>query len=199
MAAVRTRRPERIGRGGRGVAAGSRSRRRSESGSGISRGIGEVSEGFLHAAEGGVSAGARVGGEEVGEAAVGALDLGGVGVGLEVEHGDGIGAAGGEQALGREEDVGHGEELVGAREEGLRVHRALREALAADQVPRREQLPGDLQPPCRVAAAAAAGEIHLVVVWVREGRRWRTRGSSGCFDCSVGPTCQSCLRPSWRD
>ncbi|KAF0921839.1 hypothetical protein E2562_020303 [Oryza meyeriana var. granulata] len=48
-------------------------------------------------------------------------------------------------ALGREEDVYRGEEPIVAGEEELRVHRVLRQPLAADQVPCREQLPGNLQ------------------------------------------------------
>ncbi|KAF0917806.1 hypothetical protein E2562_021478 [Oryza meyeriana var. granulata] len=40
--------------------------------------------------------------------------------------------AGGEKALGREEDIGHGEELVGTGKEGLRVHRALGQPLVPD-------------------------------------------------------------------
>jgi hypothetical protein len=63
--------------------------------------------------EGGVRGGTGVtrGGHELGEAAEGALDGGGVGVGarLELEHGDRIGAAGGELTLGGEEDVSDGE------------------------------------------------------------------------------------------
>jgi len=44
--------------------------------------------------------------------------------------------------------AGHpqGEELVGAGEERVRLHRPLCEALAADEVARREELLGDLQP-----------------------------------------------------
>jgi hypothetical protein len=127
-----------------------------------------VGVGLFDGAEGGV--GARVGiarrGEEIGEAAEGPLDVCGVGVGLELEDGEGIGATGGEEALGREVDVGDGEELVGAGEERVGVHRALREALAADQVARGEELAGDLQPAGRLAAAATGGEIHVVWVWV---------------------------------
>ena len=116
--------------------------------------------------EGGVRGGTGVtrGGHELGEAAEGALDRGGVGAGLKLEHGDRIGAAGGELALGGEEDVGDGEELVGTREVRVRLHRALRQALAADQVPRGEELPGNLQPSGRLAAAApaaAGGGIHV--------------------------------------
>jgi hypothetical protein len=94
--------------------------------------------------------------------------LGGCGVkagyGLELEHGDRIGAARREQALGGEEDVGDGEELIRTREVRVSLHRALRQSLAADQVPRGEELPGDLQPPGRLGAAAdaaATGEIHV--------------------------------------
>lgn len=94
----------------------------------------------------------------------------------ELEDGERVGLARGEDRLGGEEDVGDGEELVGAGEERVRLHRALREPLAPDEVPRREELPGDLQPPLRLhpprrdaAAAAAAGEVHGRV---GEGRKW---------------------------
>jgi hypothetical protein len=143
----------------------------------------------LDEVEGGVRGGTGVtrGGHELGEAAEGALDRGGVGAGLKLEHGDRIGAAGGELALGGEEDVGDGKELVGTREVRVRLHRALRQALAADQVPRGEELPGDLQPPGRLAAAAAGGEIH----GERSGGRQRV--------LDVGLRCQVEPLPVARD
>jgi hypothetical protein len=189
MAAVGAHRPERIGisrgrgaprsrsrsrnRRRSGSRSWSRSRNRRRSGSRSRRWIsgcvvGEVSEGFLDEVEGGVRGGTGVtrGRHELREAVEGALGGGGVkaGCGLELEHGDRIGAARREQALGGEEDVGDGEELVRTREVRVSLHRALRQSLAADQVPRGEELPGDLQPPGRLGAAAdaaATGEIHV--------------------------------------
>ena len=64
------------------------------------------------------------------------------------------------------------ERNLGAREERVRLQRPLREALAADEVARREELLGDLQPALRlrpaVAGASASsaaptpsgGEVH---------------------------------------
>ena len=173
-AAVGADSPERIC-GGRGAAGGSRSGRGA---------LGEVGVGLFDGAEGGVSAGVGIArrSEEIGEAAEGALDVGGVGVGLQLEDREGIGAAGGDEALGGEVDIGDGEELVGAGEERVRVHRALREALATDQVARGEEPASDLQPPGRLPAAAAGGEIHVVWVWVDEVGK----SASACW----GHSCQ---------
>jgi hypothetical protein len=107
------------------------------------RGVaGEISKGFLDEMKSGVRGGTRItrGRHELREAVEGALGGGGVKArgGLELEHADRIGAAGGEQALGGEEDVGDGEELVRTGEVRVSLNRALRQSLAADQVPRDE-------------------------------------------------------------
>jgi hypothetical protein len=177
MAAVGARRPERIGRG-RGV-PGSRSRGRISGG--VLQVVWEVGEGLLHKPEGGGRGGIRVGrgGQEPGETAEGLPDGGGARVGLELEHRGRIGAARGELALGGEEDVGDREERVGAGQLRISLHRALREPLAADEVPRGEELARDLEPPGRVdvASAAAGGGGHVGWDW-EWGSRQRAWGAA---------------------
>ena len=68
------------------------------------------------------------------------------GPGRQLEDGERVRVARGAHGLGGEEDVEDGEELVGAGEERVRLHRPLCEALVADEVARREELLGDLQP-----------------------------------------------------
>jgi hypothetical protein len=136
-------------------------------------GIGEDGVGVVDEAEGDI--GARVGvgllPEEEGEAAVGVGDgsvVGRVGGRGKLDDSERVGVDQGEDRLGSEEDVGDGEELVGTREGRVHLHRALCEPLAPDELPRREELPHDLQSPLRLhppgrdaTSAAAAGRLHL--------------------------------------
>jgi hypothetical protein len=168
VAAERTHRPEL-----RGVSSGSCRlggvTRTGSVGAGQRRGAaGRIREDgvcFVDEAERHLAARVRVtGAEEEREAAEGAGDGGLVGVdpGGKLEDGEWVGLAGREGRLEGEEDISHGEELVGAREKWIGLQRALREALAADEVPRGEKLLRGLQPPLRLRAASAggAGEVH---------------------------------------
>jgi len=214
-AAEGARRPElrRVGggrgRGRGGVLGGGRD---TSGGIGVLRGpagrIGEDGVGVVDEAERHLGARVRVLlPEEEREAAEGAghRSVVGDGPGRQLEDGERVRVARGGHELGGEEDVGDGEELVGAREERVRLHRPLREALAADEVARREELLGDLQPALRLrlavagvsaSAAAAApaparGEVHgglgEEMGWVRCGGGWfgfgqRSRCPTGLYE-----------------
>lgn len=78
------------------------------------------------------------------------------GVGGHLEDSERVGLTGGVHGLGGEEDVSDGEELVGAGEERICLHRALGEALAADEVARGEKLRRNLQPSLRLRPTAGA-------------------------------------------
>jgi hypothetical protein len=109
--------------------------------------------------------------EEEREAAEGA-GYGGLvgGFGGHLEDGERVRFAGDEHGLRGEEDVSDGEELVDAGEERICLHRAVGEALAADEVARVEELLRNLQPSRRLlppagvsAASTTAGadrEVH---------------------------------------
>lgn len=116
-----------------------------------------------------------VGAEEEGEAAVLAADGSGVatggGGGVQLEDGVPVTLVV-EAALGGEEDVSDGEDLVSAGDEGVRLEGALREPLGTYEVPQVEQLLCDAQPVLRhrpataVAAAGFAAGFHGLLVYL---------------------------------
>lgn len=102
--------------------------------------------------------------EQEGEAAVMGMHDVGVAGGRDggVEAKDGVGVEGpGREAptLGREEGIGGGEEVVGARGAGVEGKGLGDELLAALEVPRHQELLGDVHKPLRLLPPGD-GRIH---------------------------------------
>lgn len=127
---------------------------------GLKPGVGEEGPGIGDEArslgDGGRGGAVRVGPvEEEGEAAVAGVDdvwvAGGGAGGVEAQNGVGIGlTVGHAAALGGEEDVGGGVEILGARGTGVGGEGLGGELLAALEVLRHQELFGDLHPLLRL-------------------------------------------------
>lgn len=86
---------------------------------------------------------------------------------VEAENSVGIGLAAGQSAaLGREEDVGGGVEILSARGTGVGGDGLGGELLAALEVPRHEELLGHTHPLVRLPPCGGGGRIHC---WVEGG------------------------------